>query len=210
MEVVLPPYTSLVRNYFSKKTSKQTLQRKLIKIFNDVYSIKDHFQISIIDYNFNALNNPQFLQPNSTTIDILKNIDLEQFHSLRSKLPSNIVINPWIITLYVLAGNTTKSLNIGPFMIFSFSQFVDRIEQYLKRNPQITWTDLGHKYMGMGHVQVLRMDIENGELFIQSDGGSSELDREYYWNEYKNQKITSDQHISFLDFVQNLKTNIEY
>jgi hypothetical protein len=55
--------------------------------------------------------------------------------------------------------------------------------------------------MGLGHIEVLRMDIENGDLFIQPDGGSNGYERFDYWEQYKTQKIKKEQTIDFKQFV---------
>jgi hypothetical protein len=102
---------------------------------------------------------------------------------------------------YVLSGSPNRAITIREWTLYSLNQTIKNIMQLTEENSTITWTNIGHRYMGLGHVEVLRMDIESGDLFIQPDGGSNGYERVDYWEMYKNQKINKEQTIDFTTFV---------
>ena len=67
--------------------------------------------------------------------------------------------------------------------LFSIEQIFDRY----KNDKDKLWIDIGIVYQGLGHVLTLRMDIRNGELFMQPDGGSNGYERDMYYHKYIDQ-----------------------
>jgi hypothetical protein len=61
--------------------------------------------------------------------------------------------------------------------------------------------------MGLGYYQALRMNINNGKLFIQMDGGSNDWDRMSYWEQYKNQQINDSNYTEFTELINLLISN---
>ncbi len=72
------------------------------------------------------------------------------------------------------------------------------------------WIDIGLVYRGLGHVLTLRMDIRNGELFMQPDGGSNGWDREAYYNKYIDQEPDKSMYKSITTVLNILVNNVEY
>ena len=204
-DITLPPYVSLIQNYYPKSITRINLRETLSDVFNEVYDNMRHFYVSNDDYHFDADENPFFLPPPSSLLTENYPESMTKFREQKERLPSDVVLNPWITTLQFIAGNTRKALSTETgWIIFSFHQMVDRILGYRERNPGITWTDIGHVSRGLGHVLVLRMDTRNGQLFMQPDGGSNGWDRQYHWDLYKDQKLNDDNYISYSVFLEEI------
>jgi len=163
--------------------------------------ISNKIKITEQGYTFDPMNNPFFMQPNTVDIKNSVNPDLDLYITLLNTLDTPIVFNQSIMMTYLFAGKPDIGLTIGEWTLYSFQQTIDYIKKLKNENLNITWTNIGHRYMGLGHVEVLRMDIENGDLFIQPDGGSNCYERIDYWNMYVNQKINKSQTIEFKNFV---------
>ena len=87
-------------------------------------------------------------------------------------------------------------------------QLIDDFNRRYDEEPNITkWLTLGHSYMGLGHYKALRMDITNGRLFIQNDGGSNDYDRIAHWDAYKNQQLPESGYLTFesIPMINSLK-----
>ena len=81
--------------------------------------------------------------------------------------------------IWIILGNPDDEIKSEGFTLMSLSQ----IEK--DKNNYQGFIDIGIKYMGMGHVVVLSMDKETGNLFIRCDGGSNGYEREAYWKYYQ-------------------------
>ena len=167
----------------------------------DFSELSDKIKITEKQYTFDAMNNPFFIQPKTVNIHNIVNPNLDLYITLLNSLDTPIQFNQLIMMTYILAGNPDIGITIGDWTLYSFNQMIEYIKKLKSENSKITWTNLGHRYIGLGHIEVLRMDIENGDLFIQPDGGSNGYDRLYYWNLYLHQKINKDQTIEFKKFV---------
>lgn len=72
------------------------------------------------------------------------------------------------------------------------------------------WIDIGLVYRGLGHVLTLRMDIRNGELFMQPDGGSNGWECDAYYNKYIDQVPDKSMYKSITTVLDILVNNAEY
>jgi len=79
---------------------------------------------------------------------------------------------------YEIVGNPDKEVYIGEWTFMSLNEVLKRYKQYCS-DGQSTVFDIGYKYSGMGHIEVLSCNLYNNLLFIRMDGGSSGWDREY-------------------------------
>jgi hypothetical protein len=161
----------------------------------------ENIKITEQEYIFDVKNNPFFIQPKTVAIDIHAHPNLDLYVSSLNKLDTLVVFNQWLMMTYVLSGSPNRAIAIREWTLYSLNQTIKNIMQLTEENSTITWTNIGHRYMGLGHVEVLRMDIESGDLFIQPDGGSNGYERVDYWEMYKNQKINKEQTIDFTTFV---------
>ena len=191
---------------FRKHMTKDELDEKLQQIYNGITSVQSKIQITDTEYQFDVRNNPFFYQPNTSHILEASTPNIDKFKTVQDNIPSNVHFNPWVMSVYIISGEPDRGITIGEWTLYSLKQTIERLISLRQEHSSINWTDLGHRYMGLGHIEVLRMDINTGELFIQPDGGSNGYDRIAYWEQYKNQKIDKSDTIEFLDFVQKYTT----
>ncbi len=52
------------------------------------------------------------------------------------------------------------------------------------------------------------MNINNGKLFIQRDGGSNDKEKEENWNQYKNQDLSTVDYIDYPILIYLLSSKI--
>jgi hypothetical protein len=193
---------------FRKDMVKDELDEKLDQIYNSIKKVQSKIRITDTEYEFDVRINPFFYKPIVSHImeSSIQNINLDNFKSVQNNLPPNVIINPWVMTVYILSSEPNRGLTIGEWTLYSLKQMIERLLSIHEEHPYITWTDLGHRYMGLGHIEVLRMDLYTGDLFIQPDGGSNGYDRLAYWEQYKNQKIDKSHTIEFIDFIEKYTT----
>lgn len=197
-----------VKPYFGNNILLEELHKE-INTMIDIFQthIKD-FRVTDDNYTFSQLDNPFFLIPKTDTIDdcnLFSNseydIIYDKIHNALNKINKNIVFNPYFIMLYLTIRSDTKACSIGNWTIFSLNQVIDDLNILILEEPTINWCTLGHRYMGLGYYEALRMDINNGKLFIQMDGGSNDWDRLAYWEQYKNQQIKESNYIEFTEII---------
>ena len=81
-------------------------------------------------------------------------------------------------TFYEFVGNPKKEVYIGQWTIMSLDEAMKRYND-LCDEGQKTVFDIGYRYLGMGHIEMLSCNLYNHLLFFRRDGGSSGFDREY-------------------------------
>ena len=203
MEITLPPFTYLVKKYYGN-ISRSELRQNLIKMTGEFYENFKHFHISTSEYTFDQRNNPFFMTPLNEDILESRNTDYKELDNALDKSIKTIVFNPYIMMLYISTCKSNRAYTIGHWTIFSLEQIISDFNKLVDMESDIKWCDIGHKYLGLGYYSALRMDITNGRLFIQSDGGSNGYDRMYHWDNYKNQELDKDDYIEFNDLIKKL------
>ena len=199
-------YLDLFTKCFRTNMTKDELVEKLQLISNDIASVQSKIRITDTEYEFDVRNNPFFYKPHASHVLEVPNPNINKFKEFQDTLPSNVQLNPWVMMVYVMSGEPDRGITLGEWTLYSFKQTIERLLSLREEHTTITWTDIGHRYMGLGHIEVLRMDINTGELFIQHDGGSNGYDRLAYWEQYKNQKIEKSDTIEFINFVEKFST----
>jgi len=159
------------------------------------------FTITNDKYIFSQLNNPFFIIPETNEI---KSGDFKNYSNILdvlklSKVP--IIFNQYFMMLYLYSDSYLRAYSIGDWTIFSLSQVIDNFNSMHCMEPNIEWLCLGNKYMGLGHYCSLRMNIKNGKLFMQNDGGSNDWERIEYWETYKNQDLSLVDYIDYQIFI---------
>ena len=182
---------------FDNSLDKNKLEQMKLELLKFSHKIK----ITEKKYRFDAIDNPFFIQPRTVILNNMIHPNLDLYITLLHSLDKPRVFNQWIMLTYILVGDPELGITIGDWTLYSFNQTIEYSKKLKDENSKITWTNLGHRYMGLGHIEVLRMDIENGDLFIQPDGGSNGYERLDYWNLYLHQKINKEQTIDFQNFV---------
>ena len=81
-------------------------------------------------------------------------------------------------TLYEVIGDPKKEVYINEWTIMSLDESLKRYNELCK-NGQTNVFDIGYRYLGMGHIEMLSCNLYNHILFYRRDGGSSGYDCEY-------------------------------
>jgi hypothetical protein len=213
-DIILPPFTRFIRSYYAQGTAQGTRKELLshiihmTSIFN---TYREEFKMTDYNYEFTQETNPFFQTPVSQPTDnndLYKNTDgYAEIDSILSSYKGHIpiVFNPYFMMLYISINKTNRAFTYGFWTIFSLQQIIyDYNTRYIEE-PDIKWLTLGHAYMGLGYYKALRMDITNGKLFIQTDGGSNGYDRIAYWDAYKSQQLAENDYLSFEQVIEYFK-----
>lgn len=129
---------------------------------------------TISDDDYNSTNQPFFN----------KDPQNREFKINSKKINDSIIpnsLNRNIILIYKLLGNTSKEIYLKEWTIFSLDKALNIYNNYCE-NGQTNIFDIGFKYMGMGHVDVISCDLKSHLLFFRPDGGSNGYDRENNFN----------------------------
>jgi hypothetical protein len=204
----------LLKPYYGNNFLLEELPIEINKMIDIFQKHIQYFRVTDDNYIFSQLDNPFFLIPKTDTIDNSHvnnnseyNMIYDKIHNTLNKINKNKVFNPYFIMLYLTINSDTKACSIGNWTLFSINQVIYDLNILISEEPAINWCTLGHKYMGLGYYQALRMNINNGKLFIQMDGGSNDWDRMSYWEQYKNQQINDSNYTEFTELINLLISN---
>jgi hypothetical protein len=139
---------------------------------NKIIKVLKTATISSNDYN--STNEPFF---NNDIHNIEFKINFEKIDE--SKIPSSLNRN--IILIYKILGNTATEIYLKDWTLFSLDKALELYNDYCEKG-QTNIFDIGFKYMGMGHVDVISCDLESHLLFFRPDGGSNGYEREIHYN----------------------------
>ncbi len=210
-DTILPPFTRFLRCFYAqsnKNITRKDLLNHIVHMISIFNTYRNQFKITNYDYQFTQQTNPFFQTPPSQIInemDVYNNTDgyVEIDNVIASyKGHEPLVFNPYFMMLYISVNKTTCAFTCNGWTIFSLYQIIDEYNIRYLEEPDIKWLTLGHAYMGLGHYKALRMDITNGRLFIQNDGGSNDYDRIVYWDAYKNQQLIETDYLTFEQVIE--------
>jgi len=119
-----------------------------------------------------------------------------------------IHFNDYFMMLYLYSNSYLSSYKIGNWNIFSLSKVITDFSSLLHIEPNIEWLCLGSQPFGITQYHSLRMNINNGKLFIQSDGGNNDNEIEENWQKYKNQDLLLVDYIDFPNLFYLLSSKI--
>ena len=125
--------------------------------------------------NYQSSSQPFFMQEHSENFKIGYNIIPE--------LPERLNRN--FKTFYEYVGNPNKEVYINEWTIMSLDESLKRYKE-LCSNGQTNVFDIGYRYLGMGHIEMLSCNLYNNLLFYRRDGGSSGIESEYNYNKLLN------------------------
>lgn len=138
-----------------------------------VHDILKNAKLSKDDYN--SSDQPFFMQEHTE--------DFKIGHITIPELPEGLNRN--FKTFYEFVGNPKKEVYIGQWTIMSLDEAMKRYNDLCDKD-QKTVFDIGYRYLGMGHIEVLSCNLYNHLLFFRRDGGSSGFDREYNYKQLIN------------------------
>jgi hypothetical protein len=188
-------YTFLENNNPSQNFSE--LKIKLDIFFNHI----DKFKYKILDHD-------PSIQPETTEIKIQNFSNYNKILEIAKLSKKNIHFNDYFMMLYIYSNKYLSAYTIGNWTIFPLSQVISQFNYLLTRDTNIEWLCLGIYPFGIGHYYSLRMNINNGKLFIQRDGGNNHNEIEENWQQYKNQDLLSLDYIDFPVLIYFLSSKI--
>jgi len=96
-------------------------------------------------------------------------------NNINSDIPERLNRN--IKLIYELLGDNEKEIYIGEWTLMSINEAVKIYKNYCLHGQNKIF-DIGYRYMGMGHIEMISCDLDTHLLFYRPDGGSNGLDRE--------------------------------
>jgi hypothetical protein len=104
---------------------------------------------------------------------------------------------------YEIVGEPDKEVYIGEWTFISLNEALSQYKQYCS-DGQSNVFNIGYKYAGMGHIEVLSCNLYNHLLFIRMDGGSSGWDREYNYKKLLEFNYKEYEYFYFNQFLKML------
>ena len=164
-------YTS-INNSNNENQLHDAVLASQIKNINKILKILEQSKVSCNDYD--STQQPFF------TSDSSQNKFTINFQSLSNyNIPESLNRN--IILIYKILGDPDKEIYIGEWTILSLKKALS-IYQDFCNNGQNNVFDIGYRYLGMGHVEVISCDLKSHLLFYHRDGGSNGYDRQINYN----------------------------
>jgi len=109
--------------------------------------------------------------------------DYQENYKSIPELPESL--NRHFKLFYEIVGNPSIEIYIGQWTIMSLNESLEKYKQYCSEG-QTNVFDIGFRYLGMGHIEVLSCNLYNHLLFYRRDGGSNGWDREANYKELIN------------------------
>ena len=107
-------------------------------------------------------------------------VDFEINHDNDFEVPDGLNRNVKLI--YDILGDSKKEIYIGEWTIMSLEKSLEQYEYYCKDGQKRVF-EIGFRYMGMGHIELIACDLETHLLFYHPGGGSNGWDREANYND---------------------------
>lgn len=155
------------RNRINKLNYQDQLISKKIANINKILSVLKRCKISRENHKSSDL--PFF----SRDFDpITFNINSKSLNNYN--IPDSLNRN--IKLIFELLGDAEREIYIGEWTIMSLKQCIERYNDFCN-NGQKDVFDIGYRYMGLGHIEVISCDLKSHLLFYRPDGGSNGYER---------------------------------
>ena len=174
----------------NKNKSKDFISKKE-KNIKKIINVLEHGYISNVNYN--SANQPFFFQNKNNPFIIDYNI----IEGIPDSLNKNIK------TIYNILGSKDKELYLGEWTLMSVNNALERYDELCKLNRKDIF-DIGHRYIGMGHITMLSCDLNDHLLFYRPDGGSNDWDREHNLNNLIKNGSSNYNKFFFSDWFYNI------
>ena len=125
--------------------------------------------------NYQSSNKPFFMSNRESDFKI----GYKSIHDLPRDLNRNFK------TLYEVIGDPKKEVYINEWTIMSLDESLKRYGELCSKGQNNVF-DIGYRYLGMGHIEMLSCNLYNNLLFYRRDGGSSGIESEYNYNKLLN------------------------
>lgn len=151
--------------------STTMITRNKSKQINNILNVLKKCKVS--SENFDSTNQPFFLKDGQNEM-----FDIN--HEVIKDIPDGINRN--IKLIYDILGNTKKEIYIGEWTILSLERAIEIFTEYCNNNQKKVF-DIGYRYMGMGHIELISCDLDSHLLFFHNGGGSNGWDSEFNFQE---------------------------
>ena len=188
-------------NFLNTYYKSLPLNLNYVNFINNFNNNIHHFKISDKEYIFNQEKFQWSESSNSIDFAFNNKRNFKKIINIMKSPKVPIIFNPYFAMLYISADSYLNSYTIGFWIIFSLAQVINDFTHVYNDEPDIKWCTLGIKYAGLGYYSTLRMDITNGNLFIQLEGGSNDYDRITSYHNCKNQIIEDNDFISYNNLI---------
>ena len=108
-------------------------------------------------------------------------------------------LNHDIKLIYNILGDPDKEIYLGDWTIMSLKSALESYKDYCE-NGQNRVFDIGFRYMGMGHIELISCDLETHLLLYHMGGGSNGWDREANYKDILNYDGKDAIQINFEDW----------
>ena len=176
----------------NKQINKQLAKKK--RLIQKILFVLNRSTISKEGYD--STQEPCFMTGNIKKFVM----DFKQIDGIPHRLNRNIAL------IYNIIGNSKKELYIGEWTILSLEKASERYEAFCKDGQKNVF-DIGYRYMGMGHVEVVSCDLETHLLFYRPDGGSNGYDREANYKDIVKDGATKYNKFYFSKWFFNIKSD---
>jgi hypothetical protein len=122
--------------------------------------------------NYTSLDKPLFMKNSSESF--------KQYNNLKLQIPENVNRNVKLI--YEIFGNEQKEIYLDEWTIMSLEEALKRYNELCTQGQDNVF-DIGFRYLGMGHIEMISCDLKSHLLFYRPDGGSNGWDRINNFNE---------------------------
>ena len=147
-----------------------SITRKKMKTITQILEVLKKGTIST--NNYTSSDKPFFIK-NSTE-------SFTQYNELKLQIPENLNNNVKLI--YEIFGNEKKEIYLDEWTIMSLEEALKRYKDLCAQGQNNVF-DIGFRYIGMGHVEMISCDLQSHLLFYRPDGGSNGWDRENNFND---------------------------
>jgi len=193
--------------FLENNNPSQNFSELEIKI-NIFFKEIDKIRITDEKYIFQTLDHSSFILPETKEIRMQNLSNYEKILEITKLSTKKIHFNDYFMMLYLYSNSYLSAFSIGKWSIFSLNQVISHFNHLLSLDPNIEWCCIGYHPFGIGHYYSLRMNIKNGKLFIQRDGGSNYNEKQEYWEKYKNQDLLSIDYIDYKILLYFLSSKI--
>tara|TARA_Y100000817_G_scaffold292780_1_gene265252 strand:+ start:118 stop:654 length:537 start_codon:yes stop_codon:yes gene_type:complete len=114
------------------------------------------------------------------------------------ELPSSL--NRHFKLFYEIVSNPKIEVYIGEWIMMSLNEVLENYKQLCSKGQETVF-DIGYRYKGMGHIEVLSCNLYNHLLFYRMDGGSNDWDREANYKNIINFNYKEYQYFYFTDWL---------
>jgi hypothetical protein len=116
--------------------------------------------------NYTSSDKPLFMKNSAESF--------KQYNNLKLQIPENVNRNVKLI--YEIFGNEQKEIYLDEWTIMSLEEALKRYNELCTQGQDNVF-DIGFRYLGMGHIEMISCDLKSHLLFYRPDGGSNDWDR---------------------------------